>query len=68
MEVLIERYRICHAKKKVIARMIEITARGLRRVHSNIVLKEKCLGVPDRIIQPVSLSDKGRKISKEKKD
>jgi hypothetical protein len=51
MEVLNERWRICHAKKSVIASVIEITIKGLRSVHSNISLKEKRIGISFRIIQ-----------------
>jgi hypothetical protein len=50
MEVLNDRLRICHTKKRVIANVIAITTKGLRRVHSIISLEEKCIGIPYRII------------------
>jgi hypothetical protein len=69
MEVLNERLRICHAKKRVIAKMIEITTKGLRSVHSNISLNEKRIGIPFRIIQQLSCDGKEKiKCSEEKKN
>jgi hypothetical protein len=57
MEVLKDKLRICHAKISVIARIIEITTKGLRTVHAKISLNEKRIGVPFRIIQQLSVCE-----------